>query len=147
MSLDWINEIIDGVIEYCGSNNIYEIYNTMQISLNRVNIGDCLLQGNDAMYIRSYSDIEMVFIRDDLPPQYERFVLAHELGHALLHVELMTAAYNRKLIAKGKLEIQANYFALKLLNIKIDEDYYSGYTYEQLAKEFYVTESSLRYCY
>ncbi|WMM24025.1 hypothetical protein RBU61_13985 [Tissierella sp. MB52-C2] len=64
-----------------------------------------------------------------------------------MHIEITTAAYNNKLVNKGKLERQADYFALKLLNISIDKDCYEGYNFEQLAKEFYVTESSLQYSY
>lgn len=72
-------------------------------------------------------------------------MLAHELGHAILHTEIATAAYNNKLLNKGKLEKQADYFALKLLDISIDKDYFEGYTLEQIAKALYVTEASLNY--
>ena len=105
------------------------------------------MQGNEAIYIRNYLGTEIVFIRDDLPYKYEKFILSHELGHALLHLDVVTAAYNAQLINKGKLERQADYFALKLLNVSIDKDYYEGYSFEQLAQEFYVTESSLLYSY
>lgn len=33
MNLSWIDPYIDGVIEYCGSNDIYEIYKTLDINL------------------------------------------------------------------------------------------------------------------
>lgn len=143
----WIEESVEGIIEYCNSNNIYEIYNSLDIGIVRVDENDFILKGNDALYIRNYFDKEVVFIRDDLPAPYERFALGHELGHALLHVEIVTAAYNMKLVNKGKLERQADYFALKLLNIDIDKETYDGYTFKQLASEFYVTEDSLKYCY
>ena len=75
------------------------------------------------LYIRNFLGIEVVFIRDNLHYQYEKFVLAHELGHAVLHVEIGTAAYSNKLINRGKLERQADYFAIKILDIKIDDVY------------------------
>ena len=147
MSLSWINEYVDGVIDYCYSTNIFEIYNTLNINIKRISKDHNLLQGKEALYVRDYFGFEVVFIRDDLPAPYERFALGHELGHALLHVEIVTAAYNMKLVNKGKLERQADYFALKLLNIDIDKETYDGYTFKQLASEFYVTEDSLKYCY
>ena len=145
MSLTWINEYVDGIIEYCNSRDIFEILSSLGISIYRVCSKDKVLQENDAMYIRSYFNLEVIFIRDDLPYQYEKFVLSHELGHALLHTEIAAAAYNNKLLNKGKLERQADYFALKLLGIVIDEDYYEGFTLEQIAQELCVTEESLTY--
>lgn len=147
MNLSWMDQYIDGVIEYCGSNDVFEIYETLNINIKKVDKDDLLLQENDSVYVRNYLGIEVVFIRDDLPYKYEKFVLAHELGHAILHIDVASAAYSNKLLNKGKLEHEANYFALRLLNISIDSVYYDGYTYEQLAREFCVTESSLEYCY
>ena len=135
MDLTWIDEYVFGVIDYCYSKDIFEIYNTLNINIKRIDKDDYLLQGNEALYIRNHFCLETVFIRDDLPYKYEKFILAHELGHALLHTEIAKAAYNSKLINKGKLEKQADYFALKLLDIKIDEDLYEGYTLEQLAQQ------------
>lgn len=145
MNLLWIDEYAEGVIEYCDSRDVFDIYNTLGINIKRVSNDYPLLQGNEAMYIRSHFNIEMVFIKEDLPDKYEKFVLAHELGHALLHVVIASAAFNNKLLIKGRLEKQADYFALKLLNISIDKDYYKGFTLEQIAKDLYVTEDSLIY--
>lgn len=144
-SLSWIDEYVDGVIDYCYSTDIFEIYNILNINIKRVNKDDYLLQGNEAIYIRNYFGIEIVFIRDDLPYKYEKFILSHELGHALLHTEMAQAAYNSKLLNKGKFEKQADYFALKLLDIAIDKVYYEDFTTDQLARDFYVTEESLKY--
>lgn len=145
MSFSWIDEYVDGVIDYCYSRDIYEIYDTLNITIRRIDKDDILLQGSDALYIRNHLGGEMVFIRDDLPHKYESFVLAHELGHALLHVEIAQAAYNRSLINKGKLEKQADYFAIRLLDISINEVYYEGFSLEQIAGDLYVREESLLY--
>ncbi|MCQ4921512.1 ImmA/IrrE family metallo-endopeptidase [Tissierella carlieri] len=142
-SLSWIDEYVHGVIDHCYSRDIFDIYNTLNINIKRVDKDDPLLQGNDALYIRSYFGLEVVFIRDDLPYKYEKFVLAHELGHAILHAEVNKAAYNSRLINKGKLEKQSDYFALRLLDISIHRDFYEGHTIEQIAHELYVTEDSL----
>ncbi|MBU5440230.1 hypothetical protein KQI42_19735 [Tissierella sp. MSJ-40] len=64
-----------------------------------------------------------------------------------MHIELSSAAYNNKLIVKGKLEYQADYFDLKLLDTRLNDVYHSDLTIEQIAKDLYVTEESLIYIY
>lgn len=145
MGLSWIDEYVDGVIDHCYSEDIYEIYHTLKIGIIKTCKEDLVLQGNEALYIRNYLGAEVVFIRDDLPYKYEQFVLSHELGHAILHTEIASAAYNNKLIVKGKLENQADYFAIKLLDINLDDVYYKGFTNEQIAKDLCVAEESLIY--
>lgn len=78
---------------------------------------------------------------------YEKLVLAHELGHALLHTETYTATFNKNLLNKGNLEKQAHYFALRLLKIEIEIDDidFEVYTIEQILKALYVSEDSLKY--
>lgn len=145
MDNHWIDEYVDGIIDYCYSRDIFEIYSALKINLKRIDKGDPILLGNDALYIRSYLGFEAVFIRDDFAYRYEKFILAHELGHAVLHTGMDTAAYNNKLVNKGKLERQADYFAFRLLNIPLDKVFYEGYTLEQISKALYVSENSLGY--
>lgn len=145
MSLSWIDPYVDGVIENYDSNDVYRIYKSLGIHLIRVDKKDNILKGNDAMYIRCLYGLEVVYLRNDLPLPYERFVLCHELGHAILHTEISHAAYNNKFIVKGKLEKQADYFAIKLLDIRLDEVQYEGLTTEQIAKDLCITEESLNY--
>lgn len=145
MSLSWIDEYVAGVIENYNSNDVYEIFNNLDIHIIKVDKNDNVLKENDAIYIRSFYGIEVVYLRDDLPSQYERFVLSHELGHAILHTEIASAAYNNKLIIKGKLEKQADYFAIKLLDIELDDVYYEGLTTEQVSRDLCVSEESLEY--
>ena len=147
MSLSWIDKYITGIIEYCNSRDIYEIYNSLNINIIKTIKNDPLLGNNEALYIRNFNGIEVVFINNDLPYEYQKFVLAHELGHAVLHTEIQTAAFNKDFINKAKLERQANYFALKLLNIKIDPVEFRDYTIDYISKSLYVSEESLSYLY
>lgn len=61
-------------------------------------------------------------------------VLAYELGHAILYVNLTTSYYTKNnLLAKDKLELQANNFAAELL---LEDDLiekYKRFTLEQIA--------------
>lgn len=144
-SYSWIDEYIAGTIEHCNSRNIFEIYDILDIKVVKLNKDNILLQGFEALYQRNYFNDETVFIRDDLDYKYEKFVLAHELGHSILHTEIYIAAFNKNLLNKGKLEREANYFALNLLNIEIDNIDFEGYTIEQISKALYVSEESLKY--
>lgn len=144
-SYNWINDYIKGIIEYCNSLYLYDIYDALDIKIVRLGKDNILLQGFEALYQRNYFGEEIVFIRDDLDYKYEKFVLAHELGHALLHTEIYTAAFNKNLLNKGKLEREANYFALNLLNIEIDSIDFEGYTIEQVSKALYVSKESLKH--
>lgn len=143
--MQWIDEYVEGLIEYCYSRDVYDIYDTLNINIIKVNKDNCILQGNDALYIRNYLGLEVVFIRDDFSYRFAKFILSHELGHALLHTQLIQAAYNKNLINKGKLEKQADYFAIKLLGIKLDPVYYEGLTIEQISKDLCVNEKCLEY--
>ncbi|NBI08161.1 ImmA/IrrE family metallo-endopeptidase [Senegalia massiliensis] len=143
MVLPWVDTIIDGLVELYRTRNIYELYQQLDIRVIKLNKDNALLKKAEAMYQRNFFNDEVVFVRDDLEYQYEKFILAHELGHALLHTKTYQAAYNKDLINKGKLEKQADYFALRLLQIEIDSIDYEGFTIEQIASSLYVTQESL----
>lgn len=143
--MKWIDEYVDGVIANYNSNDVYEIYINLDIHIIKVDKNDSVLKRNDAIYIRSFYGIEVVYLRDNLPFQYERFVLSHELGHAILHTEIASAVYSNKLIVKGKLERQADYFAIRLLDIDLDDVGYEGFTSEQISKELCIAEESIFY--
>lgn len=143
MNIPWVDDIIAGLVELYKTRNIHDLYQQLDIRVIKLNKDNVLLKKGEAMYQRNYFDEEIVFVRDDLEYQYEKFILAHELGHALLHTKTYQAAYNKDLINKGKLEKQADYFALRLLQIEIDSIDYEGFTIEQIASSLYVTQESL----
>jgi len=129
----WIDNYVRGIVEICDTTNIYDIYDTFNISVVKLDINNVLLRNNEAFYYRYFDGKEIVFIRNDLNIEYEKFILAHELGHAILHTSVYHAAFNKNLINTGKLEKQANYFAVKLLNLDFYEIEYEGFTIEQIA--------------
>ncbi|MBB6716330.1 ImmA/IrrE family metallo-endopeptidase [Clostridium gasigenes] len=117
----WIDDILVGIENNYGTNNIYDLCGLLEIEIILIDSSSILLNGNDSFYCRDFFNQESVFIRDDLSPNCEKFILAHELGHALLHTSMCGATLNRKLFNTGKYENQANYFALKFLKIEFDE--------------------------
>lgn len=141
----WIDDTIIGLKETYNTNNIYDIYDFLGIKIIKLDPGNILLNGNEAFYHRDYFENEVVFIRNDL--EYEKFILAHELAHALLHTHIYEAAFNKNLLNVGKLEKQANYFAFKLLNLELDPINYKGFTVEQIACTLGLPNSILRAIY
>jgi len=145
MTLRWIDNLVIGLVDLYDTKDICELYQHLDIKIIKLSKDNILLRQDEAMYQRNYFDEEIVFIRDDLDYKYEKFILAHELGHAILHTELIAASFNKELINKGKLEKQANYFAVNLLDIELDSIDFEGYTIEQISKALHITEESLIY--
>ena len=140
MTKERIDEIIDGLIEFVGSKNIKDILSCLGIHLLVVEPDNILLNGNRAVYNR-IGPFECIYIANDL---YNRdFVIAHELGHAVLHVEEATTFFN-PLLNKGKLENEANYFAVRLLHRDLEiEDGIE--TKSQLAIRLGIKEDYIKY--
>lgn len=78
-----------------------------------------------------------IFLNEDLPPHEQKLVMAHELGHAILHrKENCYFIRNKTLLLNSKNEIEANKFAVELLlpDEILNEYIESGYTIEQVAR-------------
>lgn len=138
--MKWIDDIILGLIESIGSNNIYEILDYLNIYHFSVDKDNELLQGNQAIYNR-IGQFECVYYSNDI--KNKEYVLAHELGHSILHIEESQMFYN-PLLNKGKLEREADYFATKLLysNLEIEDGIE---TYEQLANKLGINVDNVKY--
>lgn len=141
----WIDDCVYGLIEYYETNNVYELYNCLLIDIVKLPIGNIILQDKEAMYYRDIQGREVVYIQEGLEDQFEKFVLSHELGHAILHTDILQAAYKKCMLNFGKLEKQAHYFAVKLLDISIDPVDYKDLSSEQIARALYVVEDCLEY--
>lgn len=135
-----IDDIVTGLIDSVGSNNLDDILSELKIHKFTVSPDNSLLQDNQAVYQR-IGDFECIYIADNV--LNKDFVIAHEIGHAILHVEEMTMFYN-PLLNKGKLENEANYFACKLLynDLEIEEGIETTY---ELANLLGVNEKIVKY--
>ena len=128
--MKWIDNIVLGLIDEYNTNDIYELCFYLNIKLVKLDPSNILLRTKDAYYYRDFNDKEVIFIRNDLILSLERFILAHELGHALCHTELLCVGFTFS--NKHKLEKQANYFAFKLAKINFDEVELYEMTLEQI---------------
>ncbi|MGN9161268.1 ImmA/IrrE family metallo-endopeptidase [Clostridium sulfidigenes] len=129
----WIDGIIDDLSNKYSTNDIYELLDIFEIEVIVVEANNILLKGNDSLYIRNYMGLEVVFIRNDIDINLEKFILRHEFAHAILHKDICSAAFNKIFINKDKYEKQANYFALKIANSEFDEIQLEGMSIEQIA--------------
>lgn len=59
--------------------------------------------------------IKLICIGNNMPSYLERFVIAHELGHAIMHKHSSAPFLQSTLLSVDKLEIEANKFATELL--------------------------------
>ncbi|HDR8151905.1 ImmA/IrrE family metallo-endopeptidase [Bacillus cereus ATCC 10876] len=72
--------------------------------------------GNTLGFYNTYKRIKFIHINNRIDEITQRFVCAHELGHALLHPKANTPFLrNKTLFSVDRLEIEANTFAVELL--------------------------------
>lgn len=142
--MKWIDELVVGIHETYYTSCPYELCRTLNIQIIYTNQCNTILNNNDSTYIRNLFGQETIFMRNDLDYKYEKFILAHELGHALVHTHVYKTYCNKNLINKDKIERQANYFAFKFLNIKIDPVECEGLTIEQISHSLHIPLKHLK---
>ncbi|MDF9451739.1 ImmA/IrrE family metallo-endopeptidase [Bacillus toyonensis] len=72
--------------------------------------------GNTLGFYNTYKRFKFIHINNKIDETTQRFVCAHELGHALLHPKANTPFLrNKTLFSVDRLEIEANTFAVELL--------------------------------
>lgn len=112
-------EIMNCVNEHLVSD-VYELLKELDIDIAYDND----LAGNKECRIFSCKDGNCVFIKENLNPLYEQFLLLHEMGHYLMHYGVSTY-----FTPAGRLEHEANMFVcLWLIKNDIDStQYYDQY--------------------
>jgi Zn-dependent peptidase ImmA (M78 family) len=123
-----IKNIVQKLIKKYKTNNIYELAECLNVVLIIKPLGST---AGSYFYARRN---KVIFINSALN-EYERIiVLAHEIGHSILHKR--TNCYfmkNKTLMLTCKVEREANIFAAEyLIRDTILEDY-EGFTIEQIA--------------
>ena len=111
-----------------GTNNPEKIAKTLGITIIRMPFDDAVIGFYKLINRRKY-----IFLNSDIDDEFLLLVvLAHELGHAIMHPKENCAFMSRHtLLLTSKLERQANLFAAYLLiNDTLLQDY-KGYTREQ----------------
>ena len=114
-----MQKINDFLIKYLKNNKISNLKDFCQnedIEILEANItsakGFCL----------TCFDQKYIILNDTLTPLTRDFVIAHELGHGLLHNDDLIYLKKNTLFSGSKLEEEANYFAGKVMAL-IDNEY------------------------
>lgn len=128
-----IDYIIKDLIKSSPSSDIYDIISSLGITIKH--------QAGKSFYCQIKGK-KYIYLDTNLADEIKPFVLAHELGHAVLHKEEIYH-YSPLSITKTATEREADYFAFKLLDKEIDQSY--QYTISQYAQMLNVTEDVIRY--
>lgn len=128
-----IDLIVQGLVEVVGTNNLKDILEYLDIKL--------ITHSNTTEYV-NHNGKQIIYISETIPEQLHDFVLAHEIGHAVLH-DREIIQYSKLTIHKTQTEKEADYFAFKLLGKQIDPIY--QYTAQQYAKLLQVNEDIIQY--
>lgn len=141
--MQWIKDTVTGLIETYGTRDIYELIDMLDIEVVKKDF-----QGNQkASFFRDIFQNEFIYLSSSLNKLEERFVLAHELGHAILHDYLTSEVYYSTFINKDKLEHQADCFAAELIinESDIDKPLLRDMSLDQLSCYFGVPKDLLEY--
>lgn len=124
-----VRNIVKCIVSKYQTCSPYELADCMNIKISRCELGT--IRG---YYFRKYR-IKQIVLNCNLDRNSEKFVLAHELGHSILHPNLNTPfLVKHTFFSKNKYENEANKFAMELL---IPDDFLkenNDCTIEQLSR-------------
>ncbi len=92
-----------------GTLDPYRLAREMDIIIHRLPLGE-----TRGIYYYSHR-IKSVILHQDLPDWMERFVLAHEIGHMIMHPKHNAPFMQNTFFSKDRYETEANMFALHML--------------------------------
>ncbi|PHA00909.1 hypothetical protein COE51_06250 [Bacillus pseudomycoides] len=105
-----IKEYVLNIAQKYESTNPFEIAQQKDIIVLYEDLGNTL------GFYSTYKRFKFIHINNQIDEITQRFVCAHELGHALLHPKANTPFLrNQTLFSVDRLEIEANTFAVELL--------------------------------
>ena len=93
------------------TSNVKEIADHLDISIQHQDFKAKTLDSR----LMSVDSKGYIFVRNDLDCAYENFLIAHELGHYVLHFDKDISFNFLRRVYKTRLEREANEFAVRLL--------------------------------
>lgn len=129
MKSDQIKILVNDLVEKYGTRNPSELADNLDVHIQYGNLGDEL----SGCHIK-LANYKFIYINDNVDDdKLEQTIIAHELGHSIMHEEdcyFLTCADS---YCSEKAEIEANTFAAELLipdEVILD---HPGYTTDQLS--------------
>lgn len=136
-----VKEYVSIIKKKTKTDDVFELIDYFNINVIETDLGSSTL----GMY-RYIKRNKFIFLNNDLEHYQKKFVLAHELGHAILHSDLNCFFLEKKtLYLKNKFEIEANKFAVELLVSDDDLKELEGYTIEQMSAILNIPSDLLKY--
>lgn len=109
-----INSKIEALFYEFKTSNVKEIADHLDVSIQYQDFKAKTLDSR-LMIVDSKG---YIFVRSDLDCAYENFLIAHELGHYVLHHDENISFNFLRRVYKTRLEREANEFAIRLLMYK-----------------------------
>jgi len=121
-----IRKIVKHYVEKYGTSDPFALARALDIEVQYGNLGStCGLY----MYLKRH---KCIFLNENLEGSEKRLVMAHELGHAIMHPrENCYYLRNNTMLSTSKIEIEANLFALEFLLSSQGFTEGKSYTHEQ----------------
>lgn len=124
-----IKKIVSHYKRKFGTSNPYKIADELHIELA---VGDIGSREGCYMYLKKH---KCIFLNENLEEHEMKLVMAHELGHAIMHPkENCYFVRSKTLLLNSKNEIEANKFAMELLISDEFLEENSYHTIEQLSR-------------
>lgn len=110
--MNQISSNVKELISKYNTNDVHQLIDMLGINIYHKNFKN---RKTESCLIKNYDDQFSIFLRPNLDYRYEEFLLAHELGHYILHYDEDVSFYFLKGIYENRLEREANKFACYLL--------------------------------
>lgn len=138
-----IKHIIEGLSDLYETKDPFELCGCLNIKIMKSNLGSEI----KGFFQRTPNGFEIIHINTNLAKEEEKYICAHELGHALLHTNMSIQFFiDNKLQVKNKYEIQADKFAAELLiEDTLDKTEYDMLNIEQISSKLCVPVKLLKY--
>ncbi|WLR54872.1 ImmA/IrrE family metallo-endopeptidase [Mesobacillus subterraneus] len=121
--MSWVKEVVKNIVARYNTSDPFELASLKKIEVVELNLHD-EIKG----FYKYDKRNRFIVLNSNLESFHQKFVCAHELGHAELHSRLNTPFLRAStLYSSSRVEVEANTFAVELLipdNI-ITKDYQS----------------------
>lgn len=105
-----IRKLVSSYVKKYGTRNPFKLAEYLNIQVQIGNLGSC---SGCYMFLKNH---RCIFLNENLDEREKTVVMAHELGHAIMHrKENCYFIRNKTFLLTSKNEIEANSFAAELL--------------------------------